>query len=230
VTCDEVRPLLPAHAIAACDRAEAEAVDAHLRGCSACRAEHARGGRVAEALAYLPDPIAVPDRVRLAVHSATRPPRRTPRLRPVVAGLAAAALVALGVGIARVAAGTGPPADPFARAAAAQNARVGGTVAAALTAGARRTALTGRHGMRAEVLVVRRMHLLVLVAEHLPSGWYRLWLREGGRWHRMDRFVADQGTRCLVLAAVAGRPQALAVTAAAGRPARPMLMGPLTTA
>lgn len=229
--CADVRRLLPAHAIAACDPDEAEQVTSHLSRRGGCRATWAEALAVAGALAYLPDPLPVPERVGAAVRRASRPTRAPRRRRPRrLAGwgaLAAAALVGIGLGLGHL--GQAPRiGDRWARAAARPNAQVAATVAAAFATGAEVDSLVGSHGMGGQVMLVPRMRLALVIAVRLPSGWYRLWLYQRHGWHRMDRFAADRGTQSLVAVALAGRPSRLAVTSAPGRPTRPMLQARLT--
>jgi hypothetical protein len=77
-TCDDIRPMLPDHALGSLDPADALAVDRHLRGCAACRREleslRQGVGVFASALARTPPP-EVHDRVFDALDAEWADPR-----------------------------------------------------------------------------------------------------------------------------------------------------------
>jgi anti-sigma-K factor RskA len=98
-----LRELLAAHALGALDPDERAAVEAHLEGCAACRAELA--SRVVDAafLAEAVEPVAPPAlaRRRLLRALAAAPPRAAPAAGPLARWrLAAAALLLVSLGAA----------------------------------------------------------------------------------------------------------------------------------
>jgi Putative zinc-finger len=84
-TCDDVRPMLPDHALGSLDGADERAVDRHLRGCAACRRElealQQGVGVFASALARRPPP-EVHDRVFDALEAEWAEPPPVPAAPP----------------------------------------------------------------------------------------------------------------------------------------------------
>src|SRR5437763_15169866 len=107
MTCEEVRELLPDHALGTLDEVQATSVRRHLRGCGACRSDALALDRgvamFASAAHELEPPLELRDRVMTVLDEewaetpATATSRRAPRR--LVAWLAVAAtVVALAVG------------------------------------------------------------------------------------------------------------------------------------
>jgi predicted anti-sigma-YlaC factor YlaD len=106
MTCHEARDATQAALDGRLGEADRPALEAHLAGCAACRAERSALDRVAAAFAAAPvevGPLDLVDRLGLApaapVPLAPRRPAR--RLMPALGGLVAAAVIA-GVGLALV--------------------------------------------------------------------------------------------------------------------------------
>jgi anti-sigma-K factor RskA len=82
MTHDELRDLIPAHAISALDEGESLALEAHLRDCDDCRAYLADYQRLGDDLLYATPPLAGPAgltedlRRRIAVSAPASPPVR----------------------------------------------------------------------------------------------------------------------------------------------------------
>ncbi len=99
MNCTDARAVLPLHVYGDLPPADAAALDAHLQGCAACRAEHAALRRVRGLLDAVPPADAAVDPARIYREAALQDARRLRRWRraALAAGAAAAALLALAV-------------------------------------------------------------------------------------------------------------------------------------
>jgi hypothetical protein len=97
MTCHDIRPLLPSHAYGDLPDADAAAVAAHLRTCSACRAEIAAIEQVRLALDAKPTPPVHVDVPALFHAAAEQRTRRWRRLAIAGAALAAGLLLVVGL-------------------------------------------------------------------------------------------------------------------------------------
>jgi hypothetical protein len=109
VTCLEVRELLPEHAIGVLGELEHERIQRHLLTCAGCRKESGDLGQAASTLAFALAPVPVPegldDRVVARVRRAAGPPGTRRRARTATVALVAAALVFASLGWGAVMAG-----------------------------------------------------------------------------------------------------------------------------
>jgi hypothetical protein len=109
VTCLEVRELLPEHAIGVLGELEHERIQRHLQTCAGCRKEAGDLGQAASTLAFALAPVPVPDglgdRVVARVRSAAGAPSTRRRARTATVALVAAALVFASLGWGAVMAG-----------------------------------------------------------------------------------------------------------------------------
>jgi hypothetical protein len=109
VSCLEVRELLPEHAIGVLGELEHERIRRHLRTCAGCRKEAGDLGQAASTLAFALAPVPVPDglgdRVVARVRSAAGAPGTRRRARTATVTLIAAALVFASLGWGAVMAG-----------------------------------------------------------------------------------------------------------------------------
>jgi Putative zinc-finger len=109
VSCLEVRELLPEHAIGVLGELEHERIRRHLQTCAGCRKEAGDLGQAASTLAFALAPVPVPDglgdRVVARVRSAAGAPGTRRRARTATVTLVAAALVFASLGWGAVMAG-----------------------------------------------------------------------------------------------------------------------------
>jgi Putative zinc-finger len=109
VTCLEVRELLPEHAIGVLGEFEHERIQRHLQTCAGCRKEAGDLGQAASTLAFALAPVPVPeglgDRVVARVRRAAGAPGTRRRARTATVALVAAALVFASLGWGAVMAG-----------------------------------------------------------------------------------------------------------------------------
>jgi hypothetical protein len=109
VSCLEVRELLPEHAIGVLGELEHERIQRHLQTCAGCRKEAGDLGQAASTLAFALAPVPVPDglgdRVVARVRSAAGAPGTRRRARTATVTLIAAALVFASLGWGAVMAG-----------------------------------------------------------------------------------------------------------------------------
>ena len=109
MTCLEVRELLPEHAIGVLGELEHERIQRHLQTCAGCRKEAGDLGQAASTLAFALAPVPVPDslgdRVVARVRRAAGAPGTRRRARTATAALVAAALVFASLGWGAVMAG-----------------------------------------------------------------------------------------------------------------------------
>ena len=104
----DLHDLTAAYALDALDSTEAEAYEAHLGRCERCREELARLSETATALAWAPDAVAPPERLRAAILEAAAaerdnvvplPVRRPWVFRATASFAAVAASIAVGLGV-----------------------------------------------------------------------------------------------------------------------------------
>jgi hypothetical protein len=109
VSCLEVRELLPEHAIGVLGELEHERIQRHLQTCAGCRKEAGDLGQAASTLAFALAPVPVPDglgdRVVARIRSAAGAPGTRRRARTATVTLVAAALVFASLGWGAVMAG-----------------------------------------------------------------------------------------------------------------------------
>ena len=109
MSCLEVRELLPEHAIGVLGELEHERIRRHLQTCAGCRKEAGDLGQAASTLAFALAPVPVPDglgdRVVARVRSAAGAPGTRRRARTATVTLVAAALVFASLGWGAVMAG-----------------------------------------------------------------------------------------------------------------------------
>jgi Putative zinc-finger len=109
VSCLEVRELLPEHAVGVLGELEHERIQRHLQTCAGCRKEAGDLGQAASTLAFALAPVPVPDglgdRVVARVRSAAGAPGTRRRARTATVTLVAAALVFASLGWGAVMAG-----------------------------------------------------------------------------------------------------------------------------
>jgi Putative zinc-finger len=109
VSCLEVRELLPEHAIGVLGELEHERIRRHLQTCAGCRKEAGDLGQAASTLAFALAPVPVPDglgdRVVARIRSAAGAPGTRRRARTATVTLVAAALVFASLGWGAVMAG-----------------------------------------------------------------------------------------------------------------------------
>ena len=109
MTCLEVRELLPEHAIGVLGELEHERIQRHLQTCAGCRKEAGDLGQAASTLAFALAPVPVPDglgdRVVARVRRAAGAPGTRRRARTATVALVAAALVFASLGWGAVMAG-----------------------------------------------------------------------------------------------------------------------------
>ena len=109
MTCLEVRELLPEHAIGVLGELEHERIQRHLQTCAGCRKEAGDLGQAASTLAFALAPVPVPDslgdRVVARVRRAAGAPGTRRRARTASVALVAAALVFASLGWGAVMAG-----------------------------------------------------------------------------------------------------------------------------
>ncbi len=109
MTCVAVREQLPEFAVGVLGTGERVAVERHLQWCSGCRKEAAELGQGAATFAFALAPVPLPDdlgeRVMSRIEEAAGRPRSRRRLRTAAAGAVAAMLAVAGLGWGAVMAG-----------------------------------------------------------------------------------------------------------------------------
>jgi len=124
MTCLEVRDLLPEHAVGVLDEADRGRVDRHLQWCAGCRKESADLGNAAAtfgfALAPVPEPQGMRERVVERLHRATGAPGTRRRARTAGAAIVAAFIAVASLGWGAVMAGRAERFEDRARTAEAQ--------------------------------------------------------------------------------------------------------------
>ena len=124
MTCLEVRDLLPEHAVGVMDDADRARVERHLRWCAGCRKESADLGNAAAtfafALAPVPEPQGMGERVVERMRRATGEPGTRRRARTAGAAIVAAFVAVASLGWGAVMAGRAERFEDRARTAEAQ--------------------------------------------------------------------------------------------------------------